>query len=64
MKKCWQGNRRKSHDTHNEKATKEMDWTHAYRRFTAKNSYRMKNGGKENKRKTKTYDAGLSDGGW
>src|SRR6218665_1741091 len=31
--------------------------------FSAKNSYQMKNGGKENKRETKADDAGLDDDG-
>ena len=41
-----------------------MDWTHTQRRFAAKNSYRMENGGKGKKMKTKTHDAELDDGGW
>jgi|SRR6218665_4035979 len=47
----------------NKKETKEMERAQAKRRLTVKNGYRWKNGGKEDRRKTKTDDAGLNDDG-
>ena len=38
-----------------------MDRAHTERRLTTKNGYRRKNEGEEDKRKTKTDDAGLDD---
>ena len=38
-----------------------MDRTHAERRLTTENGHRRKNEGEEDKRKTKTDDAGLDD---
>src|SRR6218665_2942935 len=47
----------------NEDKTKEVDRTHSKRRITVKNGNRGENARKKIKRKTKTNDAGLDDGG-
>src|SRR6218665_3835776 len=48
---------------HNKNQTKEVDRTHSKRRITVKNGNRRENARKKIKRKTKTNDAGLDDGG-
>src|SRR6218665_1590400 len=49
--------------THNKNQTKEVDRAHSKRRITVKNGNRRENARKKIKRKTKTNDAGLDDGG-
>src|SRR6218665_1348612 len=49
--------------THNKNQTKEVDRTHSKSRITVKNGNRRENARKKIKRKTKTNDAGLDDGG-
>ena len=58
MKKYW-----KLLERHNKNQTKEVDRTHSKRRITGKNGNRRENARKKIKRKTKTNDAGLDDGG-
>ena len=48
---------------HIENQTKEVDRTHSKRRIIVENGNRRVNAWKKIKRKTKTNDAGLDDGG-
>src|SRR6218665_1081661 len=57
------GEERKIPHTHNKNQTKDVDRTHSKRRITVKNGSRRENSRKMIKRKTKTNDAGLDDGG-
>src|SRR6218665_837123 len=63
MKNYWKRLGGKIPHTHNKNQTKEVDWTHSKSRITVKNGDRRENARKKIKRKTKTNDAGLDDGG-
>ena len=63
MKKYWKRLERNDPSYAQKNQTKEVDRTHSKRRITVKNGYRRENARKTIKRKTKTNDAGLDDGG-